>query len=202
VGEGLCRPPTGGAADLVAAAHRTRPSPHSSNNWRAWSARRARQQLHLTEEEIALKLRRAPKPLFVDQANYLGEQALGTLCFLWERQRLPIILTGTKHLYDTFFQSRLTEEVRGQLSSRIALHYLLPELTQTETRATLQQALGAGATEEVITLIHGVTGGVFRSVDMMIPRLLELKQRNQQKLADGTIKMQDLVKTAASRLML
>jgi hypothetical protein len=82
------------------------------------------------------------------------------------------------------------------------LHYLLPELTQTETRAILQQALGAGATEEVITLIHGVTGGVFRSVDMMIPRLLELKQRNQQKLADGTIKMQDLVKTAASRLML
>jgi DNA transposition AAA+ family ATPase len=161
-----------------------------------------RQQLHLTEEEIALKLRRAPKPLFVDQANYLGEQALGTLCFLWERQRLPIILTGTKHLYDTFFQSRLTEEVRGQLSSRIALHYLLPELTQTETRAILQQALGADATEEVITLIHGVTGGVFRSIDMMIPRLLELKQRNHQNLADGTIKMQDLVKTAASRLML
>jgi hypothetical protein len=47
-----------------------------------------------------------------------------------------------------------------------------------------------------------VTGGIFRSVDMMIPRLLELKQRNEQKLAEGNVKMQDLVKTAASRLMI
>ena len=105
-------------------------------------------------------------------------------------------------LYDTFFQSRLTEDVRGQLSSRIALHYLLPELEQAETRAILQKALGPDVTEDVITLIHSVTGGVFRSVDMMIPRLLELRQRNEKKLADGSVKMQDLVKTAASRLMI
>jgi len=31
---------------------------------------------------------------------------------------------------------------------------------------------------------------------------MELKQRNEQKLADGTLKMQDIVKTAASRLMI
>jgi len=94
------------------------------------------------------------------------------------------------------------QEVRGQLSSRIALHYLLPELEQAETRAILQKALGPDATEEVITMIHSVTGGVFRSVDMMIPRLLELRQRNEKKLAEGSAKMQDLVKTAASRLMI
>ena len=62
--------------------------------------------------------------------------------------------------------------------------------------------LGPDATEEVITMIHSVTGGVFRSVDMMIPRLLELWQRNEKKLAEGSVKMQDLVKTAASRLMI
>jgi DNA transposition AAA+ family ATPase len=161
-----------------------------------------RQHIHLTEEEIVAKLRRAPKPILVDQANYLDEHALGTLCFLWERMPFPLILTGTKHLYDTFFRSRLTEEVRGQLSSRIALHYLLPELTQTETRTILQQALGEAATEEAVALIHNLTGGVFRSVDMMIPRLLELQQRNEQKIAAGTVKMPDLIRTAASRLML
>ena len=161
-----------------------------------------RQQTHLTEEEIVSKLIRAPKPIFVDQANYLDEKSLGTLCFIWERQHVPMVLTGTKQLYDTFFQSRLTEEVRGQLSSRIALHYLLPELEQAETRAILQKALGPDATEEVITMIHSVTGGVFRSVDMMIPRLLELRQRNEKKLAEGSVKMQDLVKTADSRLMI
>src|SRR5437870_882819 len=49
-----------------------------------------RQQAHLTEEEIAAHLWRSPKPLFIDQANYLDEKSLGTLCFLWERQHLPM----------------------------------------------------------------------------------------------------------------
>lgn len=77
-----------------------------------------------------------------------------------------------------------------------------PELTQAETRAILQRALGPDTTEEIITMIHSVTGGVFRSVDMMIPQPLELRQRNEKKLAEGSVKMQDLVKTAASRLMI
>jgi len=36
---------------------------------------------------------------------------------------------------------------------------------------------------------------------MMIPRLLELRQRNEKKLAEGSVKMQD-VKIAASLLMI
>ncbi|MBO0860463.1 MAG: hypothetical protein J2P21_18690 [Chloracidobacterium sp.] len=56
-------------------------------------------------------------------------------------------------------------------------------------------------TEEVIAMILSVTRGVFRSLDMMIPRLLELRLRNEKKLAEGSVKMQDLVNTAASRLM-
>jgi len=54
----------------------------------------------------------------------------------------------------------------------------------------------------MIALIHSVTGGIFRSVEMMVPRILELKQRNEQRLAEGQLKMQDLIKTAASRLMI
>jgi hypothetical protein len=38
-------------------------------------------------------------------------------------------------------------------------------------------------------MIHSVTGGVFRSVDMMIPLLLELRRRNEKKLAEGSVKM-------------
>ena len=51
-------------------------------------------------------------------------------------------------------------------------------------------------------LCNSLTGEVFRSVGMMIPRLLELRQRNEKKLAEGSVKMQDLVKTATSRLMI
>jgi hypothetical protein len=42
--------------------------------------------------------------------------------------------------------------------------------------------------EEVIALIHIVTGGVFRSADMMFPRLLELRRRNEKKLTQGRVK--------------
>ena len=113
-----------------------------------------------------------------------------------------MVLIVTKQLYDTFFQSRLTEEVRGQLSSRIALHYPLPELTQAESRAILRRAFGPDMTGEVIALIHSVTGGIFRGVDMMTPRPLKQRRRNEKKLAEGSVKMHDLVKRAAGRLMI
>jgi DNA transposition AAA+ family ATPase len=161
-----------------------------------------RQNLNLLEIKIAQKLMRSPRPLFIDQANYLTERSLGTLCFLWEKRRIPIVLVGTRQLFDNFYQSKLTEEVRGQLTSRIALHYLLPELTQDETKAILRHAFGAELSDEVIAQIHEVTGGNFRGVDMIIPRILELKQRNQQRLEKGAVKMQDIVKTAASRIMI
>jgi hypothetical protein len=46
------------------------------------------------------------------------------------------------------------------------------------------------------------TGGSFRSVDMIIPRILELEQRNRQRLADGAIRMDEIIKVAATRLMI
>jgi DNA polymerase III delta prime subunit len=100
-----------------------------------------------------------------------------------------------------FYQSKLTEDVRGQLTSRIALHYLLPELTKVETEAILRHALGEELTDEMVEQIHQVTGGNFRSVDMIIPRILELERRNRRKLADGTVKMNEIIKVAAARLM-
>ena len=54
----------------------------------------------------------------------------------------------------------------------------------------------------MIEQIHQVTGGNFRSVDMMIPRILELEQRNHQKLAAGAVKMDEIIKVAAARLMI
>ena len=52
----------------------------------------------------------------------------------------------------------------------------------------------------MIEQIHQVTGGNFRSVDMIIPRILELEQRNRQKFADGTVRMNEIIKVAAARL--
>ena len=81
------------------------------------------------------------------------------------------------------------------------MHYLLPELTKVETEVILRHALGEEAPDEMVEQIHQVTGGNFRSVDMMIPRILKLERRNRQKLADGAVKMNEIIKVAAARLM-
>src|SRR6266511_2215648 len=57
-------------------------------------------------------------------------------------------------------------------------------------------------TDEMVEQIHQATGGNFRSVDMIIPRILELEQRNRQRLADGAIRMDEIIKVAAARLMI
>jgi type II secretory pathway predicted ATPase ExeA len=138
----------------------------------------------------------------VDQANYLQERSLETLCFLWEKRRIPIVLVGIKTLFENFYQSKLTEDVRGQLASRIALLYLLPELTKVKTEAILRHALGEEVINEMVEQIHQVTGGNFRGVDMIIPRILEIERRNRQKFADGAVKMNEVIKVAAAHLMI
>ncbi|MGH9942463.1 MAG: AAA family ATPase [Pyrinomonadaceae bacterium] len=153
------------------------------------------------EDLISERLRRNPRPIFVDQANYLNEKSLGTICYLWELARIPVVLAGTHDLYELFNTSRLTEDVRAQLSSRVAMHYPLAELTPGEVKGIIQRALGADATDEAISQILNVTGGVHRHVDMIIPRILDLKNRNQERLQSGEVTMTDIVMTAGRRLM-
>jgi DNA transposition AAA+ family ATPase len=153
------------------------------------------------EDIIAEKLRRTPRPIFVDQANYLNEKSLGTLCYIWEIAKVPIILFGTKDLYELFMTSRLTEDVRAQLSSRVAMHYPLMELSLEEVKGIVQRALKEDATEEAIAQIYSVTGGIHRHVDMIIPRFNELKQINREELEQGKIMLSDLINTAGRRLL-
>jgi DNA transposition AAA+ family ATPase len=145
---------------------------------------------------------RSPRPVIADQANYLGEKSLGSLCYIWEKARVPVIMSGTKELFDLFTTSELTEGVRAQLSSRVAWHYLLPELSVAEIKAIVGQALGREATDEVVARVLNLTGGVYRHVDMLIPRVLQLMERHSEKLESKEASMKDLIDLAASRLML
>ena len=153
------------------------------------------------EDRVAEKLRRSPRPLFVDQANYLKERALGSVCYLWEVARLPVVLSGTKALHDLFTTSKLTEDVREQLASRVAIYYLLSELAPAEAKAIVQRGLRDDATDEVVAQILTITGGVHRQVDLIIPRILDLKERNRRKLADGGVTMREIVAAAGTKIM-
>ena len=154
------------------------------------------------EDNIAEKLKRSPRPIFVDQANYLKESALGTICYVWDIARVPVVLVGTKLLHDIFFSSRLTEDVRAQLSRRIAMHYPLDELTPSQAKAIITAGLGADATDENIAKIINLTGAIHGNVEAMIRRVLDLKKRNQDKLEAGEVTLNDIISTAGTKLMI
>jgi len=126
---------------------------------------------------------------------------LGSVCYIWEKAKVPIVLIGTKDLYDLFTKSSRTEDVRAQISSRVAMHYLLSELSLPEVKAIIKRALAADATDDVVAKIFNVTGGIHRHVDMIVPRILDLKALNKEKLAEGRVTMSDIIDTAGSRLM-
>ena len=46
-----------------------------------------------------------------------------------------------------------------------------------------------------------VTGGIHRSVEMTLPRILELKDRNRKKLESGEVTMKQIIAVAGTRVM-
>jgi hypothetical protein len=54
----------------------------------------------------------------------------------------------------------------------------------------------------VVAQICNVTGSIHRHVDMIIPRILDLKALNEKRLKSGEVTIKDIVATASSRLML
>ena len=148
---------------------------------------------------ISAKLNKNPRPLIVDQANYLNEKALGSICYIWEEAKIPVILIGTKDLYDLFTQSTMTEDVRRQLSSRLAWICELKPLEIEEVKTIVVRALGSLATTAVITQIYNLTLGNHRHLEMIIPRILAATNKNADVLDDQAVS--ELIKQAGSRIM-
>lgn len=159
-----------------------------------------RHTIAFTEGEIVRILGSYPRPIFVDQANYLNEKSLGTLCYIWEKTKVPIVLVGTKDLYTEFTQTTATEDVRAQISSRVTMYYQLSELSIAEAKAILQGGLEKYATDQVVAEIYNITAGVYRHIEMIIPRIRELIALNKEELESGEATMNDIIKIAGSRL--
>lgn len=153
------------------------------------------------EDLVAEKLRRSPRPLFVDQANFLKESALGSICHIWDIAKIPIVLAGTQLLYDVFFSSRMTEDVRAQLSRRVSLHYPLQELTPEQAKAIIVKALGEDVTDEVIARLFNMTGSIHGHLSMALRRILDTKKRNKKRLDSGEVTIEQIIISAGAKLM-
>jgi DNA transposition AAA+ family ATPase len=155
------------------------------------------------EDLIAEKLKKgAPRLFIVDQANYLNEKGLGTICYLWEKTRIPTVLLGTKDLFELFMQSSLTEDVRVQLSSRIAWHCPFVELSVDEVKSIVRKLLGKYATDAVVKEILDVTHGNHRHLEMILPRVNAILQANEESVTRGDVSVETLVQRAGRRLMI
>ena len=87
------------------------------------------------------------------------------------------------------------------MSSRIAINYLLAEPTLPEAKAIIKCGLGEEATDEMVAQVIIITGGIHRHVDRIIPRILDLRKKNQAKLEAGTVTMEQIIRVAVSRMM-
>lgn len=68
-------------------------------------------------------------------------------------------------------------------------------------KAIIKRTLGADATDEAVAQFFSVTGGVYRHVGMILPRILQLQACNQERLVAGEVTMNYIITAAGTRLM-
>lgn len=147
------------------------------------------------EDKITERLKRSPRPIFVDQANYLNDKGLGLLCHIWEVSQVPIVMLGTQDLFSLFSASRLTEDVRMQLATRVEWPCPLAELSQKECTRLVEQTLGT-VSEADAREIYRITRGNFRFLARTLRNLTELRQAN-----GDAGELADLIEAARARLI-
>lgn len=168
-----------------------------------------------TEDRIAEALIKRKRNIFIDQANYLNERSLGTVCHIWERARIGIALVGTQQLHDLFAALTDKEDIKAQLASRVALHVPLKGLSLNEVIPIVNQAIGADATSEVTAAVYNaiaatsldtnlkkVSSASFRNLSFLLPRLKGLIDANRSDIDRGVIKAENLVPMATKQLLI
>ena len=73
------------------------------------------------ESLVLTKLQVEPRSIFIDMAQNLSPANVHTVCLLWDKARVPVILLSAESAADTFTVSRFGP-MSGHLLSRIS-HY-------------------------------------------------------------------------------
>lgn len=167
------------------------------------------------ENLVADRLIKNKRALFVDQGNYLPLKSIGTILHLWDRARIPIVITGTYKLYEMFMQLSDTEDVKGQVSSRIALMIPLTGLDEAATKTIVMNALGQYGTADVIAEIFNAVArrvrdsngdltliASHRNLSYLLDNLRRFIAKRSAEIEAGELSVKELVDKAAGRLIL
>ena len=153
------------------------------------------------ENEIALKLQRSPRALFVDQADFLGSRSFGSIIHFWEKASIPVIICGTLGLIKIFNDPKISSDLREQLASRVGYYLELSGLELAEAKTIIKRSLEEETNSTVIARIYELTRYSYRRLNVLLARINNLKQKNEAELASGEIEIRDLVDVAASKLI-
>ena len=61
--------------------------------------------------------------------------------------------------------------------------------------------MGDEARDEMVARVITITDGIHRRVDMILPRILDLRETNHAKLEGGMVTMEQIIKVAGCRMM-
>ena len=131
--------------------------------------------------------------LVLDEAHLMPDSTLGHLHVLanyeWDSQPLlSLVLVGLPELHD-----RLRLGVHRSLLTRLSIHVEVAPAAADQTVTYVRRRLqAAGAKAELfapdaLVLLHELTGGVLRSVDVLADASLRLAARQEVRLVDRAV---------------
>lgn len=131
--------------------------------------------------------------LVIDEAHLMPDSTLGHLHVLsnfdWDSQPLlSIVLVGLPELHD-----RLRLGIHRALLTRLSVCVEISPAAPDQTAAYVRQRLdAAGAKAELfapdaLVLLHELTGGVLRSIDVLADASLRLAAQQEVRLVDRTV---------------
>jgi DNA transposition AAA+ family ATPase len=118
-----------------------------------------------------------PRPLAIDEANFLSDQSINHLVHIWNQTKVGIALLGTEEL-DAIVTSETLQRVRSRLKQVI----YLGELSRDEIRQKLVESFGAQeVTAKLVELARVGSFGGFRDLDTIIETAIDYRERNPDK---------------------
>ena len=130
---------------------------------------------------VAGALSEQPRLLAIDEANFLKEESVNHLVYIWNQSNVGIALLGTEELERVIKSSRL-QRVR----SRLKVSILLGGLSDDEIRARLEESF-EGVTARAVEIARVGSYGSYRDLDTLIESASDLIEKNANLTAEQAL---------------
>lgn len=125
---------------------------------------------------ITDKLKGSPALLVIDEGDFLSEESLNHLRYIWDHASLGVVLAGTSELHEAFEKNRRSKAARARLKRRVALTIQVVELSRSEVRAIIEETYD-DATPETVQAFYAASSGIFGDLDQLIENVDDLREK-------------------------